>query len=816
MQLTQRGGLRLTIPVSLAILIALPSISLANRPSTANQKTLAPFFVVKGDSKTVDGLPLKGTHAEVDISGVIARVKITQTYKNTGKTPLEATYVFPASTRAAVFGMTMHIGKRKLTAKIKAREEARKLYEQAKRQGRSASLLEQQRPNVFQMNVANIMPGDEIRVELLYSELLVPEDGVYKFVYPAVVGPRYTEKTATTAGTRSKWSKQPYFRQGKKTPYQWGFKANLTAGLPIQKLSSPTHKIDVGGTGTPSATVHLGDGATGGNRDLVLEYELRGKKTQTGLMLFEGKSEKFFLMMAQPPKQVTKREMPRREYVFIIDVSGSMFGFPLKVAREMAGELLDGLQSGDSFNILTFSGGNRVMSPKSLPANTANIARAKQELATLRGGGGTRLLPALKKALSMPSTRDTARTFVVITDGYVMVEDKVFRLIRKSLTHANLFAFGIGSSVNRHLIEGMARAGMGEPFVVLRNQDAAKHARKFRKYISAPVLTDISVKFNGFTAYDVEPAAVPDLFAQRPVLIFGKYKGSARGTVTLSGKTGNGAYTKTIDISKVKPDAKREALRYLWARHRIATLSDMQTRWLRGNDNYKADITKLGLKYGLMTKYTSFIAIDDRVRNKDGKFTKVSQPLPLPGGVSNRAVGRASGFKFSSRRASSNTVSGSLHMPRRSPRYVKMKRMIKLGGLGNRGGGLAPTKPSPEPAETEKSERTTRQRAATLLDRFTVAGPANANVFRRTLQRHQHRLRAIYQRLLKRRPGLRGRITVSLTIDSTGRVSSVTLPTNTLGLSRAEKAAFKATLQRLRFAAASTAVTVTFRLSFAP
>ena len=245
----------------------------------------------------------------------------------------------------------------------------------------------------------------------------------------------------------------------------------------------------------------------------------------------------------------------------------------------------------------------------------------------------------MKKALALPMKEGVSRSMVVVTDGYVSVEKATFQLIRENLNHSNLFAFGIGTSVNRYLIEGMARAGLGEPFVITNSKDAAETAEKFRNYIQSPVLTDIKVKFDGFDTYDVEPVSIPDLFAGRPVVVFGKWKGKAAGEVTVSGVSGNGKYKAEFKVS-VKLDRKENAaLRYLWARTRIAELSD----YARFDESeIEPTVTNLGLKYNLMTAYTSFVAIDTKIRNKDGKLVSVKQPLPLPQGVSDTAVGGSS------------------------------------------------------------------------------------------------------------------------------------------------------------------------------
>ncbi|MEN6465588.1 MAG: trypsin, partial [Syntrophaceae bacterium] len=259
------------------------------------------------------------------------------------------------------------------------------------------------------------------------------------------------------------------------------------------------------------------------------------------------------------------------------------------------------------------------------------------------GGGGTELLPAMKRALQIPKPEGYSRTVVIATDGYVSVEAETFDLIRAGLGSANMFAFGIGTSVNRHLIEGMARVGMGESFVITKPDEAPAQADKFRSMIQSPVLTNVKVDFGKFKAYDVEPPTVPDVLAERPVIVFGKWKGSRTGKINIAGISGTGAFNRTIDVSKADTAEKNSALRYLWARHRIAVLGDYNNlRTPSGSSDKRVqEITSLGLDYNLLTAYTSFVAVDNQIRNKEGKPATVKQPLPLPQGVSNYAVGQA-------------------------------------------------------------------------------------------------------------------------------------------------------------------------------
>ncbi|OEU56034.1 MAG: trypsin, partial [Desulfuromonadales bacterium C00003096] len=582
-----------------ALFLFLANVAYAQQEKDAD-RTLSPYFLVKSDDPEVDQLPLKFTSAKVNVSGVIADVIVRQVYKNEGKRPLEAIYVFPASTRAAVYGMKMMIGERTITAKIRKRDEARREYEEAKEAGKSASLLEQQRPNVFQMNVANILPGDVIKVELKYTELLVPTDVVYEFVYPTVVGPRYSNQPAAEATPQEKWIENPYLHEGESPTYTFDITLDVAAGLPIQDITCPSHKVNINYDGSAFASIKLdGSEKYGGNRDFVMKYRLAGGKIETGLLLFEGEEENFFLLMLQPPKRVTDHEIPPREYIFIVDVSGSMHGFPLDISKKLLKDLIGNLRPTDRFNVLLFAGGSSVMSEKSLSATPKNIGHAINMIERQRGGGGTELLPALKRALSLPMTEGYSRSVVIATDGYVSVEAEAFDLIRNNLGNANMFAFGIGSSVNRHIIQGMARVGMGEPFVIIRPEEAANKAEKFRRLIQSPVLTGIKTDFGAFEVYDVEPPSIPDVLADRPVIIFGKWRGRPQGNISLRGIAGDGSFMKEVDVGKIKPLKTNSALRYLWARHRIAILSDYNK--LRPQDERVGEVTNLGLTYNLLT-----------------------------------------------------------------------------------------------------------------------------------------------------------------------------------------------------------------------
>ncbi|HJT64816.1 MAG TPA: VIT domain-containing protein [Pyrinomonadaceae bacterium] len=619
----------------LAVAVAFTSVVAQEQEKEPEDKTLAPYFVVKGDP-SVDHLPLKDTRVEISVSGVIADVKVRQIYRNEGARPINASYVFPASTRAAVYSMRMQLGNDIIVAKIKEREQAKQEFEKAKEEGKSASLLEQQRPNVFSMSLANIMPQEQVEIELRYTELLIPTENVYELVFPTVVGPRY-QSPQDKNKQEDAFIQSPYLHQGQQPPSELHISARIAAGVPIYDLTCPSHQIfPQWQNGVAQLT--LDDSKPfEGNRDFVLRYRLAGDQITSGLLLYQGADENFFLYMAQPPQRVAADAVPPREYIFVVDVSGSMEGFPLNTSKRLLRNLIGKLRPTDLFNVVLFAGDSAALAPQSLPATQQNIARAIALIEQQRGSGGTELLAAVQQAMSLPRQEGISRSLLLVTDGFVGGEQGVFDHIKANLNKCNVFAFGIGTSVNRYLIEGVAHAGMAEPFIVTEESEADGVADKFREYVESPVLTDIKVRANGFDIYDVNPVNFPDLLAQRPIVMFGKWRGPATGVIELTGKSGQGVYTTQLDVAASQPDEANSALRYLWARSRIAELSDYGAYDV-SDDNAKV-ITALGLKYNLLTRYTSFIAVREVVTNPTGSAQDVNQPSALPLRVSDLAVG---------------------------------------------------------------------------------------------------------------------------------------------------------------------------------
>ena len=739
--------------------------------------SLSPYLYVAGGDPAHDQVPLKKTWAEVNIAGVIAAVKVHQIFENTGGRPIEAIYVFPASTRAAVHAMRMKIGTRTIDAKIERKAEARAQYDAAKQSGRRASLLEQEQPNVFTTSVANIIPGDRIEVELDYSELVVPENATYEFVYPTVVGPRYAGGANPNT---DRWMANPHLPEGKQEPYAFDVKVHLQTGIGLKEVSSPSHKIAVSYAGPSTADIKL-DQSGGGNKDFILRYRLAGDKIETGLLQFEEPAdlgrpaEKFFALLVEPPRRPTLVDIPGREFIFLLDVSGSMHGFPIETSKELMRNLLPKLRPTDHFNLVFFSGANYVWSPSgSRPATETNIKEGIDTILKQYGSGGTELMGGLEAAYAIPPVgKGVSRTVVVVTDGYVGIEAKAFRFIRQRLDQANLFAFGIGSSVNRALIEGMARAGLGEPFVVLGPQKAAAEAEKLRQMIDRPLLTDIEVRFGDSGAYEVAPEKIPDLLAERPLLIYGKYRGDKPTRIEINGRTGHGAFRHALDLRPADARKENHALRALWARKWVEVLED--EFHMGGGKPVEDAITDLGLFYSLLTPFTSFVAIDSEVVNRTGQSDTVRQPLPMPEGVSNYAVAE----------------SQSMALPAASPApaynrpAMRMAKSMKSDDLlsGTVGGGRAmhatgAPAPAAEPKPAELAMDELVKHVEKKSGDKTKAAACHIEV---TVDKAEHigdakALRALVERATRAHGcQVLGTVKLRITLDGAGMITSVTL-----------------------------------------
>ena len=603
---------------------------------------------VDGDGEPLGGCPLEHTYVKADISGFIGRVTVEQTFGNPFEEPIEAIYTFPLSDRGAVDRMTMRVGDRVIKGVIKKREEAHEIYEQARDVGKTASLLDQERPNIFTQRVANIMPGENIKITISYIEYLEYEDGEYEFAFPMVVGPRYIPGTPTGGGNTTQVPDAgritpPVTPEGTRAGHDISLEVDLDAGVPIQAIRSKLHAVDIERPGESKAHVGLKNKSEIPNRDFVLKYAVAGEDIGDAIMTHAGGRGGFFTLILQPPERVEPDEVTPKEMMFVIDCSGSMRGFPIEKAKKTMRLCIEQMNPNDTFNLVSFAGGVGYCFDKPAPNTEENRRTALDYLANLEGGGGTEMMKAIRAALEGQDDPERLRIVCFMTDGFIGNDMAILDAVRKNARTARVFSFGIGNGVNRFLLENMARVGRGAAEIVTLESDSDAAAEKFRERVHSPILTDITVDFGGLPVEEVypDPGAMPDLFTARPLILKGRYVHGATGTITVRGKTAQGPFERAVDVVLPKEEPGHDVLAPLWARERIAWLMDQD--WLdaqkgQPQDDIKAEIIRLGLEFNLVTQYTSFVAVEERVVNEDGKIRTVEVPVEMTDGVSYEGV----------------------------------------------------------------------------------------------------------------------------------------------------------------------------------
>ena len=488
--------------------------------------------------------PLKHTEVKAKISGPLARVTVTQEFENPFQEKIEAVYTFPLPADSAVDDMTMLVGDRTIRGLIKPRDEARKIYEEARRNGRIAGLLDQERPNIFTQAVANIMPGAKVKIEISYVETMPYEGGSYEFHFPMVVAPRYMPHRDVPDASRIS---PPVTPEGTRAGHDISVEVSVDAGVPIEALASKTHDVAVERPSPERAVVRLRDKAAIPNKDFILRYAVAGRRVEDAVLTHRAGKGGFFTLLLQPPDRVAPAEVTPKELVFVLDTSGSMSGFPIEKAKETMQLALDGLNPRDTFNLITFSGDTHILFPKPVPATAENLRSAREFLQSRYGGGGTEMMKAIRAALEPSGAPDHVRVVCFMTDGEVGNDFEILGEVQRH-PEARVFAFGIGSSVNRFLLDGMARYGRGEVEYVGLKDDGSAAARRFHERVQSPLLTDVSIDWGGLPVTDVYPARIPDLFAAKPVVISGRYSSAASGVIRLRGKMAGREFTREIRV----------------------------------------------------------------------------------------------------------------------------------------------------------------------------------------------------------------------------------------------------------------------------
>ena len=597
--------------------------------SAMGQSVTQGSLFARGKEGTSLGIcPLKNTAVKTEISGFVARVRVKQEFQNPFSEPIEAVYTFPLSQKGAVDEMTMTIGSRVVRGKIMKRDEARQIYEQAKSEGKTASLLDQERPNIFTQSVANIMPGETIMVEISYVETLRYEDGAYEFVFPMTVGPRYSPASVSDATKIS----PPVTLE--RSGHDISIEVNLNAGVPVEEIRSTSHEVQQLNLGLNHSQVTLKTGTTIPNKDFVLRYDVTGGKIQDAVLAHRDERGGFFTMILQPPDKIADEDRTPKEIVFVLDTSGSMSGFPIEKAKEAMKLSLEGLYPDDRFNLITFAGDTHVLFEGSVSPTQENMNYALSFLESRRGGGGTEMMKAIRAALDPSDSKEHVRIVCFMTDGYVGNEDEIIAEVGRH-PNARVFSFGIGNSVNRYLLDKMAEVGKGEVEYVSLSDDGSKAAKRFYERVRTPLLTDLSIDWNGMPVGDVYPNKLTDLFSAKPVIVLGRYTKPFRGVARLKGKVAGQEYSREIAINLPEAETANDSLASLWARRRVDELSSEKLR--AANSAKTADLDKwimdLGLEFGLMTSFTSFVAVEDRVVNQNGKPVTVRVPVAMPDGV---------------------------------------------------------------------------------------------------------------------------------------------------------------------------------------
>jgi Ca-activated chloride channel homolog len=587
--------------------------------------------------------PLKHTHVKAKIAGNVSRVEVTQTFENQFTKPLEAVYVFPLPDEAAVDDMEIKIGDRIIKGSVKKREEAQEIYEQAKKQGRTAGLLEQERDNIFTQSLANILPGEQIDVTIRYTDSLKFEGGNYEFIFPMVVGTRYIpgqqiddSRDTDQVPDASRITPDvipPDMRSG----HDINVTVEIDAGLPIKSVNSPSHKLEVEREGQ-TVRVKLSESDTIPNKDLILRYQIAAEKPQSTVLTQADSRGGHFAIYLIPALEYSKEEIVPKDMIFLVDSSGSQMGEPIQQCQELMRRFINGLNPNDTFTIFDFSDRVRKLSSTPLENTSENRAKAINYINNIKAGGATEMLGGICSALNVPASKGRLRSIVLLTDGYIGNENEILGEVQKKLKPGNrLHSFGAGSSVNRFLINRIAEVGRGISTIIRHDEPTEKVVEKFFRKINNPVLTNIEVdcKCDG-EAPVIYPGILPDLFAEQPLVIFGRKQDRNSVVFNIKGVTASEkAYENTFRLDF--QETGNFGIAQLWGRAKIKDLMNQMFSY-ETKSGVEA-VTETALNYQLLSQYTAFVAVSEEVRvTPEGESITVQVPVEMPEGVSRQRI----------------------------------------------------------------------------------------------------------------------------------------------------------------------------------
>lgn len=584
-------------------------------------------------------LPLKHTEVKAAIAGYIAAVDVTQQYHNPYDEKIEAVYVFPLPHNAAVNEFLMTVGERRIRGIIRERQEAEQIYQEAKAQGYVASLLTQERPNIFTQSVANIEPGKQIDINIRYFNTLAYDDGWYEFVFPMVVGPRFNPPGSTDGvgavprggyGQSGQKTEVQYLKPGERSGHDISLSVDIDAGVPIEEIKSRSHVIETQRPAPEKAVVQLSELDAIPNKDFVLRYQIAGDRIKSAVLTHQDKRGGFFTLMLYPPQDLQSLSREPLELVFVLDCSGSMDGTPIAQAKQAVERALKQMQPQDTFQIIRFSESATQLGRKPLEATPTNVRRGLDYLRSLNSEGGTMMIEGIRAALDFPHDPRRLRFVVFLTDGYIGNESEILTEIGRKLGPSRIFSFGVGSSTNRYLLEGMAKVGRGAVAYLGLNDSGAEVMDAFFRRVSHPGLTDIQVDWGAWRNVEMYPKRIPDLFVGRPVILSGRIDRAEATTIVLRGKAGNEERRIEIPVQFSSQNAN-ESLASVWARMKIAELYDYAAR--EDRPETAGRVKSVALEYNLMSAYTAFVAVDSLTRTAGDHGTTVAVPVPVPEGV---------------------------------------------------------------------------------------------------------------------------------------------------------------------------------------
>lgn len=625
-------------------------------------------------------MPLEHTDVRGSIVANIAAIDVTQKFSNPYAGKIEAVYVFPLPDDAAVSGFVMTIGERRIRGIIREREEAERIYTQARARGHAASLLTQERPNIFTQRVANIEPGRTIDVEMTYFHTLAYRDGWFEFAFPMVVGPRYNPGHTTdgvgavgrgNAGASGQETEVQYLAPGERSGHDIALAIDINAGVAIDEIECTSHRVDIvrrNRGDNPGARVAIAKNDTIPNKDFVLRFRVAGDEVRSSLiaqaaprMISEDYGEHtsaiggYFTMMLVPPREMTRLARVPMELVFVLDCSGSMSGEPLEQSKAAVREALDMMGPDDAFQIIRFSESASAMGSEPLAATRENIRHGKRYVDSLNSEGGTEMIQGIRAALNFAHDPRRLRFVVFLTDGFIGNETDILAEVHRLIGPSRVFSFGVGSSPNRYLLDRMAKMGRGSVAYLGLKDDGAKVMRSFFNAASHPALTDVRIEWGAMQAHEVFPGTppealvedsaawrrpgnvssdLPDLFARRPVIISGRFDGQISAlpsSVRVRARVEGSERVIDVPVRRADDELAATAMQKVWARQKILAMNEWAV--LPAFSRLSDGVRDVALRHGLMSAFTAFVAVDSASVTAGTTGTTVNVAVPVPEGV---------------------------------------------------------------------------------------------------------------------------------------------------------------------------------------